>query len=694
MGGYQAYENVFLRSKECDLGSMNGICLAIVDNISIGSKTFILGAANYVRGNRVFDTTDTQAIGFSGPPGPMVLLDNLFASKAGTTGRVVSCAISTLAVGNTFTVADWPLRPCPSPHPNAAMLQREMWKALDNDPATEYFDPSCNNPNAKPHPIYPFVLQWNGGNDTKRTVVSYTLTSGSQPNLDPRDFRLLGANYEGGPWTVLDTQTGVIFANRREKRAFPIKEPQAFSVYRLEATANAAGTPGMRVAEFELLDGQGANLTGDRSCLMTTRNEAWGDFYAIDQKIASPEALPVPATVKLPATPKNRQRKIFEVRLGMGDDAKELQTQIDAAANELPGSKPVVHVPKGSLMLKRTVTIPAGCDLQLVGDGVGNGASLNYAGGSGPVLRLEGPNRTTLRDLSISSAGLHGVDAVVIEQADQDGGRVYGSQLRASGGGGPHMVASAIRVDGLERSDVTMICGGIESCLNGVDVRGGAKSAAGGATPNQVVFLTGGSSHGCRMLHATEGGKVVGEAFWYEGDWDYPASLIDQPATTSGQVSAAAMRWGMDASKQAAPTPMVSVDGFDGQCTIVGSDLYDPNNRFIRLKGDGARTLVLCAGTQFTGGGQSPKVDSAWVDQTEPDAKAAMLGCNSANCVMKDAKRMPDADLVRRGLALLRAVRIDPPMDLPKGVTDVKLFRISIEGGDGKDGIRVEMGKG
>jgi hypothetical protein len=349
-----------------------------------------------------------------------------------------------------------------------------------------------------------------------------------------------------------------------------------------------------------------------------------------------------------------------------------------------------VHVPKGNLTLKRTVTIPAGCDMQLLGDGVGNGTALNYGGGDGPLLRLQGPSRATLRDLDLNGGNQNGVDGIVVENADQDGGRVYGNQLNAHGFGGPHMCGSAVCVQGLDRSDVTMICGGLGNCLNGVNVRGGAKLAAGGVTPNQVAFLTGGTGAGCRLLNATDGGKLVGEAFWYEGDWDYAAALLDLTAPSSGKISAAAIWWHMDSKKQ----PMVAMDGFNGLCTIVGSNLDNRNSAHLQLKGEGAKAALFCAGTWFTaGGGPGPKLEDAWVDQTAPAAQAVMFACNDANLANQDPNRLPDADFVRRALDQLRAVRIDLPTDLPQGVTDVKLFRVQITGGDGKDGLRVEAGK-
>ncbi len=421
---------------------------------------------------------------------------------------------------------------------------------------------------------------------------------------------------------------------------------------------------------------------------MTTRNEAWGtfhtkawgDFYAIDQHIVAPETLPAPATIMLPGMLKNMHRAIFEVRPGTGDDSQALQAQIDAAAKLPAGSKPVVHVPKGTYTLRHTVIIPAGSDLQLIGDGVGNGTELNYAGGDGPLLLLRGPNRATIRDMHINGGSAQGVDGVVIDNADQDGGRVYGNQLNVHGAGGNHRVDTAIRVDGLEHSDVTMICGGFGSCLNGLNVRGGARQAAGRATRNQVAFLTGASGDGCRLLNVSNGGKVEGESFWYEGDWNNPAGLIDLPAGACGQISLADIRWGLSGTQ----TPLISVNGFNGSLTIVGSDIHARPTPTIRIDGDGTKAVVFCAGSDVPNGGRYRQGGNAWDDRSAPNATAVLLAGVGNNYVMKDAQAMPDPDTVRRALAQLRAVHIDLPSDLPRGVTDIKLIRVEVHGGDGK----------
>jgi hypothetical protein len=685
MGGYQAYENVFLRSKEMDIGSMNGMCFAAVNNTSIGSKTFLAATANtgYLRGNRVYHTADPVAVNLSCP---LVMLDNTLVSRPETSGPVVNLhPAGSLLVGNTFTAERWPVRPNASPHPNAGTLKQDLVKAFDHDPATELADAGCNDAHNPPHPSIPGSIQWNGANGSRRKVVRYTVTCGSELKQAPRDFRLLGSQFPGSAWTVLDERKDQTWSRRGQKKEFVLRDPGAFSVYRFEVTANVAETPGMRLAELELLDEAGKAVTDDKDCLMTGRNEPWGQHLSLQQKIVAPAALPVPGTVRLPGTPPNRRRKVFEFRRSTGDDARELQGQILAAAREPAGSRPVVHVPKGIAQLKRTVTVPALAEVQIVGDGVGNGTSLHHAGGPGPVLHLAGPSRASLHDLEIHGGNAGGVDGVVIDDADQAGARIYGDQLNACGAGGNHRCAAAVSVDGLQRADVTITSGGFGSCLWGIKVRGGPGRDAGKAS-NQVAFLSGGTSDGCRLLDVREGGRVVGEAFWYEGDWDYAAALLDLPESSSGSISLAAAWWHMDSAKR----PLVSVRGFAGQCSIVGSSLDDRNGAFVQLGGDGRGASVFLACSDCVNGGKPERPRGAWRDDTSPAARASMFACNGAIVTKKVVGAMPDEQFVLRSLEQLRSVRIEPPLDRPAGVTDVKLYRVKISAGDGKDGIRIQ----
>ena len=178
------------------------------------------------------------------------------------------------------------------------------------------------------------------------------------------------------------------------------------------------------------------------------------------KKIVAASTLAVPSAIRLPGTPRNHHRKIFEIQKNAGDVAAEIQSQITAASLEPAGSNPVVHFPKGEYSLKRTIVIPANRDMQLVGDGGGagaSGASISWSGsGTGPCFRLLGPTRVTISEISFALVGRN-ADLMTVENADQPGGRIYCDQVEPMGNTEGQEAACDWLIDGVENSDVTVI---------------------------------------------------------------------------------------------------------------------------------------------------------------------------------------------------------------------------------------------
>lgn len=83
-------------------------------------------------------------------------------------------------------------------------------------------------------------------------IASYAVTSANDsPDRDPRDWRLLGSN-DGQKWDELDRREGITFADRFERRVFEVKNPGAYSIFRLDVTKNCGGGTS-QIAELELL---------------------------------------------------------------------------------------------------------------------------------------------------------------------------------------------------------------------------------------------------------------------------------------------------------------------------------------------------------------------------------------------------------------------------------------------------------
>jgi hypothetical protein len=111
-GNFHAYDSVFLRSRDADLSIRNTGYLSFRNNHSIGSKAFFVaqavgaGAEVTLQGNRIVDTLDVAAVKV-GNLGPLILLDNVFLSRAGQAGPVVEARSAiAVAVGNRHTAAD------------------------------------------------------------------------------------------------------------------------------------------------------------------------------------------------------------------------------------------------------------------------------------------------------------------------------------------------------------------------------------------------------------------------------------------------------------------------------------------------------------------------------------------------------------------------------------------------------------
>ena len=534
MGGYQAFENIFLRSTDSDLSTQNNHVFNIVNNTSIGSKRFIgtFAARGYVQGNQIYDTLDPIAL-----PATECLIGNLVRSREGHTGPCIQAGPKNhFLAGNTFTVA--------------------------------------------------------------------------------------------GP----------------------------------------VGTGG-------------------------------GRTVSLAQQIVEAGAVPTPATLRLPGTPPNKHRKVFEVRAGTGDDAQEIQQQIDAAAAEPAGSHPVVHLPKGKYTLRETVIVPAGKALQIVGDsGSEHGTVINWSGqGTGPGLRLLGPSRVTLRDLSLAFVG-SGADVLVIENSDQPGGRIFCDQVLCGGNDASKRCDIAILVDGVEHSDVTYLNGGWgEFTRGGVVVKGGPVRKSGGQTNGQVSLLLGAlGNNEYRLLDVQAGGHVL--ACGFRDETPKAGALLDLGPDSAGAISVMGMSW---AALPSRTQPFINVDGFQGTLAYVGNYIgsgYDENDGsfFIRIAGNGPGSRVLSAASEFTSR-RSTTVANVWRDTSDPKAHAILLNCvgggvnqqqyDIPNVVAQTVDAEPAEQPVLEMLAQIHALRIEAPLPRANAVTDVKIHRVLVRASQGRMGL-------
>ncbi len=152
-----------------------------------------------------------------------------------------------------------------------------------------------------------------------------------------------------------------------------------------------------------------------------------GKVIRLDEKVADPREIDTTVPL-LPPTPPRADRKVFEVPAGAGADV--IQAAINQAA-DLRGRRPVVHVPMGVYRISKTLVIPPNCDVQFVGDGAAETATvLQWSGPPGRTLmKLEGPSRAALRDLSVNNQTGSGI---LVGNCDQPGSRLLLDQLNVA----------------------------------------------------------------------------------------------------------------------------------------------------------------------------------------------------------------------------------------------------------------------
>jgi hypothetical protein len=365
----------------------------------------------------------------------------------------------------------------------------------------------------------------------------------------------------------------------------------------------------------------------------------------------------------LPGPLPRRTRPVIDIT--SPTNAAGLQAAINLAA-ALCGQRPVVHLPPTFCLIDQTVTIPAGCDLQLVGDGARS--SLQWSGvGRGPVLRLMGPSRATLRDFSVfGSAGTNQAEGIVVENCDQNAGRVVADQANVYQVNQIGLWAEGLRSASVALKNFNHAENGV-----GVQVDGGGGSPPFEATAGQVAIFAGGSALNGLSYAVNAGGKLLVRDIWYEATPtnSSPRFMI---CTNSGSFTL----HGANVSPAMANTniPIVLASNFVGRLTFLATE-FTTSNCIVAVKGNATNTSLLLLGTLNS---NNPNFNSP---QSQTYLLQSFQSPDLNNFSPMSDIGTPSADYLRTMLAQTRNTK--PPVVLPlaPGVTDLRIYRVELVGG-------------
>lgn len=380
----------------------------------------------------------------------------------------------------------------------------------------------------------------------------------------------------------------------------------------------------------------------------------------VDDKIVEYDSVRVTQPV-MPVTPPHRRRRITEIPVGGNPEA--IQKAIDTASKQ-PGERPVVHLPAGSYSLDRTLVVPAGCDVQLVGDGIAT--RLRWDGkGSGPLLRLDGPSRATLRDLAIN--GNKAVSGIEVANCDQLGARILMDQVNLHGEGD-----CGLLVDRLQRADVSLLNLNHADQKMGIKIVGAGKNV--GSSSGRTVIFCGASSNNELSYEVRDGGRLLVRDTWYETP-RFPRFMrcvgAGEFTLHGGQVAPSSRREG----------PMIEVDDFRGKLSFLNT-IFATKDAQIVIRGEGRDTKAL-----FISLGNRPD----FLVNESAKARVALLDSfrywhGGSALPVSDQGKVDDAFL-REMFAQTRREQFQLLSPVPSGSTDLRLYRVNVE--NTRDGIRL-----
>ena len=383
-----------------------------------------------------------------------------------------------------------------------------------------------------------------------------------------------------------------------------------------------------------------------------------GHYHSVgDQVVARSTVNPSPPT--LPGTPPNNNRRIFEV--APGSTAAQIQAAIGSAAAATT-DKPVVHIQPGTYSINKTLVVPAGSDMQIIGDGYYS--QLVWTGsGTGPVMQLQGPNKATLQDFSVNGNNYSG-NGIEVQDVDQAGSSIFMEQ--------PNLSSSYTNlfVDGLDYTNVQLhdfyheydSTAGVTS----VDVTGGPDASQGNWQGGVTNIFAGASSGNYISYGLSNGAHFSVRDIWYDagagGDlianvtgpstFSYAGSMLSFPgistqiALNNFAGTAALANLNMNGN--------VSISGSSSNARVLGLGLVGPSTTFF------GNTSNPAAATELLNGETTANPPSGSATAELPEQGTA------------------NASFLTPTLNQLRTQQPSLLARLASGVTDVRFYRVFV----------------
>ncbi|RYE14985.1 MAG: hypothetical protein EOP34_04835 [Rickettsiales bacterium] len=355
----------------------------------------------------------------------------------------------------------------------------------------------------------------------------------------------------------------------------------------------------------------------------------------------------------LPGTEPNLNRPILEVPPGA--NAEVIQGIINKAV-DLSGKRPVVHIPYGIYPINATIIIPAGSDLQLVGDSYWSIFQWKGDNSCNTILKIEGPTKVTVRDLLLEGEKL--ANGILVTKADQVGSRIFSNKSES------HNNNVNYAVNGLDNTLVLLTNAGYTQAIEkAITVIGGPLAAANHPVQGRTVIYAGYAFNNTVTCEISNKGNLLIRDAWYESRYvNQFLNLVNSGIFT------------IEGSHIQNHAPS-KISSFSGNVTLLNSYISDK----ILTSGNATNIKLL-------GIGMHSENDSYLANVTPTNTNIRTINTRSRQFNVPGSGSYPvanigviDQDFITEMLKPIRNTHAQILAPLPSGVTDLRFYRVFTE---------------
>ena len=372
-----------------------------------------------------------------------------------------------------------------------------------------------------------------------------------------------------------------------------------------------------------------------------------------------------PVMPTLPSTPANQNRQIFEVV--SGSTTAQIQDAINQAAAS-SDENPIVHLNPGTYNITTTLIVPENHDLQIIGDGYYSG--LNWSGtGDGPVLRLNGPSHAVLRDFRVHGNSANGIE---VNNADQEGSSIFAEQLFLNDST-PNLLVNGLDYTKIELHNLTHY-GHHQTGETSIEIVGGASAAAGSWLGGKVNIFAGVESGAYESYNISNGAHVSIFDIWVDagGEGEKADTISDNSYyTRSGTITYL---------NNDANSPAFNFSNFTGVAALANISLqstFTDSSVSITGTSTGAEILALgiLSGYPWISDTSSPEATTVFLNSQQNSNPPPGTGSGPVS-----EQGSADESFLRSTLYQFRTEHSSIPEWRTNGVTDVRMYRVTVDG--------------